>query len=239
VPRSILFAFPVLALLPAGGPSRAAAPSDVAAAKRALQAAVDSASAPALLQARARFVSLSAAEPDDAALHQWVAVATWRTVPLLQRSDAARAERVLRDGLEHADVAIRLAPKDGEALAVKAALQGLLMRFDPGAMMTLGPESEANLARAQVLSPRSPRVWLLQGVHTLHKPAAFGGSAGAARVQLARAIELFAGQAAMQLGDFAAAESLYAGALARDSANRWVGAVLLPAARDSLARRKP
>lgn len=232
---------------------------ELASAKRDLRVAADSASAQGAIKARARFQALSAAEPDDAALHLWVATATWRAVPLLTKAEPQRAERLLHDGLQHADDAIRLAPKDGEALALKAALQGLLMRFDPSSMMTIGPESEANLSRAQILSPESPRVWLLQGIHTLHKPAQFGGSPAKAREYLERAIGLFArdsladstgfdwgrgdaclwaGQASMQSGDAKSAVAFYEQSLSHDPENRWVKA-LLPAARDSLAKAQP
>ena len=256
--RRLIAALATLLLGPAA--ARAASPADLVAAKQALAAAVDSASAPALLHARARFAALSAAEPDDATLHLWVATATWRAVPLLARAEPQRAQRLVEDGLGHADQAIRIAPKDGEALALKAALQGLMIQFQPGAMMTLGPEAEAGLARAQVLSPESPRVWFLQGIHSLHKPAEFGGSPTLARRQLERAIALFAaaphadssafdwgepdallwaGQAALRSGDAPAAVAFYEHALERDPGNRWVKQALLPAARDSLARSKP
>jgi tetratricopeptide (TPR) repeat protein len=238
-------------------PASAMNPSALVAAKRDLQAAVDSASAPAMVRARARFQALSAAEPGVAALHLWIATATWRVVPLLMRGDAPQAERLLRDGLAHCEEAIRMAPGDGEPLAVKAGLQGFLMRFDPSSMMTIGPESQANLVRALELSPANPRVWLFNGIQTLHKPAAFGGSAAGARGQFQKAIERFtaavpgdstamdwgaddacqwAGQAAMQLRDFPGAVEMYEKALTLNPASRWVRGVLLPAARDSLAR---
>jgi len=211
----------LVALLLLAPTARAADPGEVAAAKRALAAAVDSASAGALVKARAGFAGLSAAEPENAALHLWVATATWRAVPLLQRAEPARAEKLLRDGLRHADQAVRLDPRSGEALALMAALQG---------------------------------------IHSLHKPAEFGGSASLARQQLEHALALFAkaapvdsaafdwgeadallwaGQAAGRSGDRAAAVSFYERALERSPGNRWVGKVLLPAARDSLAKARP
>ncbi len=249
----------LLAALSTTTAALAADRGELASAKRDLQVAADSASAQGAVKARAHFQALSAAEPDDATLHLWVATATWRAVPLLLKAEPQRAERLLRDGLQHADQAIRLAPKDGEALALKAALQGLLMRFDPASMMTIGPESEANLSRAQILSPESPRVWFLQGIHTLHKPAQFGGSPVKAREQLEHAIGLFArdsladstafdwgrgdaylwaGQASMQSGDPKSAIAFYEQSLAHDPENRWAQ-LLLPAARDSLAKGKP
>lgn len=254
-----LIALPALALLVAATSVVVADPAALVAAKQALLAATDSASVPSLIRARASFRALSAADPADTALHLWVATATWRLVPLLARGEPQRAQRLLEDGLQHADQAIRLAPGSGEALALKAALQGLMIQFQPGAMMTLGPEAETGLARAMVLAPESPRVWFLQGIHSLHKPAEFGGSAALARQQLERSIALFAaaprgdstafdwgeadallwaGQAALRAGDPGAAVAYYQRSLDREP-NLWVEHVLLPAARDSLARRKP
>jgi hypothetical protein len=251
--NSILAAVAALALFAIT--VHAADPAAMVAAKHALQAGVDSASVPAMLRARARFQALSAAEPDNAVLHEWVAIATWRAA-LLSRDEPARTERLVRDGLAHCDEAIRRAPKDGLPLAVKAGLQSMIMRFDPGAMMTLGPESQANLERARVLGPKDPRVMLFYGIQTMHKPAAFGGSVSAAHEQFIEAAGLFsaagttdstgmdwgrddaslwAGRAAMALRDFPGAVKLFEQALAANPRNGWVRGSLLPAARDSVA----
>jgi tetratricopeptide (TPR) repeat protein len=237
--------------------AHAADPGAVVAAKRTLQAGVDSVSVPAIMGARARFQALSAAEPADAALHEWVAIATWRAALLARGGDAAKTERLVRDGLTHCDEAIHLAPKEGLPLAVKAGLQSMLMRFDPASMMTLGPESQANLERARVLAPNDPRVLLFYGIQTMHKPAAFGGSVSVAHgkfVEAARRFAadstrdstgmdwgrddayLWAGRAAMALGDFQGAVQLFEQALAANPNNRWVRGSLLPAARDSANR---
>jgi len=253
-----LIPLPALALALVVTTAWAADPAEVVSAKRALAAAGDSASVPAMLRARAQFQAMAAAEPYNATLHLWVATATWRVVPFLRR-EPEKAERVLRDGLQHADDAIRLDAKSGEAVALKAALQGLLIQYEPQSMMTLGPEAETGLARARVLAPENPRVWFLQGIHSLHKPAEFGGSPTVARQQFEHAITLFAaapavdstaldwgeadallwaGQAALRSADPRAAVSYYERALGRAPANRWLKDVLLPAARDSLARVK-
>jgi len=236
--------------------AHAADPGAVVAAKRALQAGVDSVSVPAIMSARARFQALSAAEPGDAALHEWVAIATWRAALLSRGGEPAKAERLVRDGLAQCDEAIRLAPREGLPLAVKAGLQSMIMRFDPGAMMTLGPESQANLERARALAPGDPRVMLFYGIQSMHKPAAFGGSVRAAHGQFLEAASLFAadsmadstrmdwgrddailwaGRAAMALRDFPGAVKLFERALAANPKNRWVRGSLLPAARDSVA----
>ena len=239
-------------------PARAAAdPAAIAAARRTLREAVSAARPEGLLKARAQFQALSAAEPGSAPLHYWVAVASWRAVPMLE--DAKKAERMAADGITHCDAALKLDPTFAEALAMKAGLQGMSIRFNPASMMTLGPQSEANLGRALGMSPKNPRIHLLRGIATLNKPAAFGGGAALALEILKQAQALFAadspadsttpdwgrddallwaGRAAMSLEDFAAARGFYAAALEVNPANAWVKARLMPAAEEALAKKE-
>ncbi|HVP14510.1 MAG TPA: hypothetical protein VMS88_03135 [Terriglobales bacterium] len=248
-----LLAFLLVAVAPA---ARAADPAVLAAARAALQAGVDSARVPTLLGARARFQALADAEPDSVWLHYWVAVADWRLVPLMMGGDRARAERLCRDGITHCDAALGLDPKHAEALAVKASLEGMLTVFDPGAMMTLGPQSVADMARAAELAPANPRVWLLDGIITLNKPEVFGGGAGPALEKLRKAQAFFAsapadsaapgwgaddawtwgGRAAQRQNDLAGARAMFARALEINPRSLWVRNVLLPAVRDTAAK---
>jgi hypothetical protein len=239
-------------------PARADAAALVAA-TRALDEAVSAGRAEPLLKARAQLVALSAADPEAAALHYWVAVASWRAVPILSQQDRKRAELVAKDGLAHCDEALRLDKAFVEAYALKGGLMGMMIMFDPSSMMTLGPQSEAQIQRALGLAPRNPRVRLLQGLGTLNKPAQFGGGADKAReifkqAQVLYAADtsadstaphwgradamLWAGQSAMRLGDFPAARDEFVAALAADPNNVWIRGRLLPAVQDSLAKRK-
>ncbi len=242
-----LVALSVLAAAPA---AHAADPAAVAATRRALQAGVDSAAARQVLAARARFKALSEAEPDVSLLHYWVAVADWRLVPLMGRGDRTKAERYCREGVAECDAALKLDERSAEALALKGGLQGLLIGFDPSALMTLGPEATLNLSRARELDPENPRAWLLDGMSTLHKPAEFGGGPKPALEKLRRAQTLFggrrpaeglapdwgtedafiwAGQAARELGDLDTARAMFRNALEAAPRNAWVRDVLLPA----------
>lgn len=238
----------------------AADPAAIASARRSLQDAFNRGNAPALVKARARFAALSAAEPNSAVLHTWVALADWRAVPLVGRSDKAQAEKLGNDGLAHCDQALALDPKMADAMALKGGLQGMLISFRPSSAMTLGPESVANISRALGMSPDNPRAWLLDGIGALNKPALFGGGPKLAGPKLKKAQELFAaadsagadsaafdyghddawvwgGRSAMKAKDYAAAKTQFEKALEINPANGWVRSTLLPEAIAAAAKK--
>jgi tetratricopeptide (TPR) repeat protein len=250
----------VLAIALSSSAALAADPAAIASARRSLQSAFNQGSAEALVKARARFAALSAAEPKSAVLHTWVALADWRAMPLVGRSDKAQAEKLGNDGLEHCDQALALDPKMADALALKGGLQGMMISFQPSSGMTLGPESVANINRALGMSPDNPRVWLLDGIGTLNKPALFGGGPKQAGPKLKKAQELFTaadsagadsaafdfghddawvwgGRSAMKAKDYAAAKAQFERALEINPANGWVRSTLLPEAVAALAKK--
>jgi tetratricopeptide (TPR) repeat protein len=256
--RFLTAALIALSLVPlAPGHALAASPAALASARRAIRQGFDAADPAQLMKARGQLAALSAAEPRSASLHVWVAYADWRAVPILMRTDRAQVEKIDLDGIDHCDQALRLDAKQADALALRGSLQGLLISFQPGSVMTLGPESEASLARALELEPNNPRAKLLQAVGTYNKPAAFGGGPARAVAALARARELFgatapadsaafdwgrddvwiwSGRAALAAGDYAAARSMFEKALEIDPGSGWVRSKLLPAADSALAR---
>ena len=233
----------------------ASVPERMVAAKRELAVAVNGKENAALVKARAEFESISSAEPDLAVLHYWIAVADWRLVPRLSDTKA-QAQRYCKDGIAHADQALKLDPKLAEALAVKAGLQGMWTQFDPQNMMTIGLEIEQSMGRALALAPQSPRVAFLDALNALHKPTFVGGGADKALPKFKKTLELFAsdttrdstaadwgrddaylwtGRTAMQLGDYQAARGYYQKALEANPGNGWVRKVLLPEAEKALA----
>jgi tetratricopeptide (TPR) repeat protein len=251
-----------LALLIASLPSAALAadPAAITAAKRGLQSAVNHGDADAVVKARARFAALSAAEPRSAELHLWLALADWRSLPLVARADKAKAEKLGLDGIAQCDQALAVDAKSADALALKGGLQGMLISFQPGNMMTLGPEAMANTDRALGLSPDNPRVWLLDGISTLNKPAQFGGGPELAAPKFKRAQVLFAaadsagtdssrfdfghddawvwgGRAAMAQKDYPTAKAQYEKALALNPGNGWVRTSLLPEVNAAMVKK--
>src|SRR5262249_47476775 len=125
-----------------------------------------------------------------------------------------------------------------------------------GALMSVGAEMEGEIGRARGLSDDDPRVSLIDGINTLHKPSFVGGGPRPALGKLKRAIDqygsasaaggapphggqddayLWAGRASMQLHDFGAARNFFAAALAANPDNGWVRKTLLPEAEQALA----
>lgn len=236
----------------------AADPAALALAKRQLQAAVNGGKLDAILAARASFIG-QAASGGSPALNYWIAYASWRAVPLAMSADRDEAKQLCKEGIAAADRAIVADARFADAIALKAGLQGLSFTFNPMSGMTLGPEMEEAYGRAEGMSPGNPRVALLKGIGTLHKPAFVGGGAKNARPQLQHAIELFAGSApadsvaidwgrddaflwagrcAEQLDDLAGAKALYLEALGVNPNLGWVKAILLPAVEKKLAGGK-
>lgn len=229
-------------------PAKAADPAKVYVAKRALEHGAYAKTVDGMIAARADLEKMSAAEPKSALLHYWMTVADWRLAPRLM-DKKTQADRFVKDGLKHADLALRLDPKMAEVIALKASLQGLSIQIDPGNMMSVGPEIAMGMQHALALSPGNPRVLLLDAMGTLHKPAFVGGGADRALPKFKKSQELFdaekadlgagpdwgrfeayawAGKSAAQLGNRDGARAFYAKALEIDPQSGWVRHVLLP-----------
>ena len=238
-------------------PANAADAGTVVSERRALDTAVAASNADAIVAARNRLAALSATEPNDPTWHYWTAVAAWRATPLLMRADKKLAKQVCKDGLLHAERLVKLDPKHAEGWALMAGLEGLSLSFAPPmAGMTLGPKMEEEMRRAVTLDPKNPRVVLLQGINTFHKPAFVGGGPEKALPILESAQTLFAadaatdstapawgrddaylwaGQAEMKLKHYGEAREAYRKALEANPGNAWVRARLLPEAEKALA----
>lgn len=237
-------------------PSRAADTAGHDSAQRALTAAVHQGEVKGMLRARAQFAGLATADPQDWRAHYGVALASWRAVPLLTDTDKSEAKKVCESGLAAIDRAIKLDKSSGEAIALKVGLQGLWLGFNPAAGMMMGMEMEESMGRAEALSPTSPRVVLLKGMNTLHKPAFVGGGADKAMPLFERAIALaaeesradstspswghddvhvWAGRCAEKLGKLDAAVTHYKHVLEVSPDHGWTRSILLPKAEKALA----
>jgi tetratricopeptide (TPR) repeat protein len=244
----------LVALIPS---AHAADAARVAAAKQALQLAINKGSADGILAARGQFDALSVSEPKNALFHSWVATCDWRVAPLLMgEATKAKGKRWVQEGIDRANRAYELDPKFAEALALRCGLQGMSIQYDPSQGMRLGIQMGADMAYARDLAPKNPRVALLDGINTLYTPAFVGGGADKSYAKLVQAQALFAaetvtdptapdwgkddvyvwsGRAAMKGGNFKDARDAYQKALAANPDNGWVKHWLLPEAEKKLA----
>ncbi|MGH7726721.1 MAG: hypothetical protein ACREOU_14945 [Candidatus Eiseniibacteriota bacterium] len=236
--------------------ARAADAQAVRAAKGALQKAVNQGSPEGILAARNQFATLSAAEPSNAQLHYWVALADWRVVPILsgRNKDKKSAVRYCKDGLEECERALKADEKFAEALALKAGLQGLSISLEMNSGMTMGMQMGMTMNRARDMAPKNPRILFLDGVNTLYTPEFVGGGSKKSLEKLEKAMELFAaeaaapapadpltpdwgrddvyvwaGRAAVEGERYADAKTFYKKALEINPENGWVEHALLPA----------
>jgi len=240
--------------LPPLARARAADTAALTAAAHALQDGVTHANVDAILAARATLAGIGVDHP-SAVADYWIALASWCAEPLLLARDRDGARRLLKEGIDASDRAFAADPKFGEALAVKAGLQGLSLTFVPSAAPSLAPEMDESFSRARSLEPKNPRVLLLQGIYLLHKPERFGGGAARAKPLFERAAALEAAQAPdprgidwgaddvllwygrclAALGDWAGARERYRAVLALEPDHAWVRDELLPEAERHLA----
>ncbi len=239
---------------PAAGAGLARTP---AGARRALDRAVTLADASAIREARDAFALLTAAEPGSPERLYWLALADWRLVPMLADSEKTSARLLVREGIGACDRAVARRPKFADAVALKAALQGLAYQFvSRQAGMALGAEMEEGYGRALALEPANPRVLLLKGLNDLYKPKDVGGGPEKAKSWFERSLAAFAkaapagddaidwgrddallwsGVCASRLGDWRTARERFREVLARSPDHAWVKKVLLPEAEKQLA----
>ncbi len=75
-----------------------------------------------------------------------------------------------------------LSSENSEIFLVKKLIATLYMVSDPqGRWQKYGPMSTEALAKAKVLDPENPRIYLLEGQDKLYTPEEFGGSKAAAK----------------------------------------------------------
>jgi tetratricopeptide (TPR) repeat protein len=233
----------------------ATAPSGAETAMRALDRAVAHGRLDEIQQARAAFAALVADDPASKPAQYGLALADWRAVPLLGREQSDLGRKLCKEGIAACERLLAADPKAAEALALKAGLQGLSLAYAPMAMMSLGPEIAEGNDRARGMAPDNPRVLLLVGIGTLHKPAFAGGGADKAKPLFERAIARFeaapadtgamawgrvdayvwAGRCQALLKDWAGARDRYRQALAIEPEHGWVRHSLLPEAEKNLA----
>ena len=239
------------ALLATFAPPLAAQLAPVDSARLLLRAAVAANTSAAFEGPLALLAHALEAAPDDAVLLHYTGYAWYREASLLaadgHKREAGRA-------LDQAQRALEASGKTldwPETAALRASVLGqrIGLSGNPLTPMRLGPRSDHLMDAAVKRDSTNPRVWLLRGIGSWHRPRLFGGGADRAERELRRAIALFdddhpvspapawgRAEAHAWLGLVLAdrkrveeARAAYDAALAIEPDNAWVRGVLLPA----------
>jgi tetratricopeptide (TPR) repeat protein len=256
VPRIRYLAACVLVALLAAPVAAQLAPVDSA--QRLIRVAVAANTSAALDVPIAFLAHALETTPDDAALLHYAGYAWYREASLLAADGHKREAGRALDEAEHALEASEKTLDWPETLALRASVLGqrIGLSGNPLTPMRLGPRSDRLMDAAVKRDSTNPRVWLLRGIGSWHRPRLFGGGTERAERELRRAIELFdadhpatpapawgRAEAHAWLGVVLAkgkhvpeARASYDAALAIEPDNQWVSRVLLPAL-DSAAHR--
>jgi tetratricopeptide (TPR) repeat protein len=254
--RNVTCFLTTLALVSALACPAHAASSPLASAMHALSTAVAHGQLDDILAARGTLAVLAADAPDSPHHQYALALADWRAVPMFDSSRTAQARTLCKEGIAACDRALGSDPRFADALAMRAALQGLAMRFAPGTGMSLGQEILEQNTRARAMAPGNPRVQLLVAISVMHQPEFVGGGPKPARELFERAIALYdaagdhdasdiawgredaylwSGLCLAALGDWTGARARYQQVLAVAPGHAWTKQVLLPGAEKHVA----
>lgn len=184
--------------------------------------------------------------PDDALLNHYLGYALHRLGSMMFEHDPNMAVDMLEESEMFLKHSIEMQPI-AESHALVAL--GLGMRIlDDAQVMTLGMQLDAAMGRARALGADNPRVRLVEGISTFHRPEMWGGGHNAALGHFQAAIELFAaddpepplpawghaeahawlGQTYEGLGQVDKARAAYTRALELEPEYAWVLGELLP-----------
>ncbi len=129
---------------------------------------------------------------DEVALH-YKGYALYRKAASLSGDRTRKSE--YKETLQEAEKVLALATRHGawpETLALQSAVVGQLIGVSGIlAIPRLGPKTNRLMDEAIAMAPSNPRVWLLKGILSIHKPKGFGGGLDNAERDLRKAIELF------------------------------------------------
>ncbi len=181
-------------LITATPPTLAAQDLDPVAVAERLRAGLDEADIGGDPEALDRMVTLArraaTAFSDDALVNHYLGFALYRLAGPAMETDMDGALGILEEAQSVLEHSIGIEPIP-ESHALLSSVLGMRI-VDAAQAMTLGMRSDREMGRAKRLGPRNPRVRLLEGIATFHRPEMWGGGHEAALEHFLAAIELFA-----------------------------------------------
>ncbi len=169
--------------------------------------------------------------PKDAnAQYQYAVAASILAEVALEKKDKAAAETAGMAGVKAIDGAIALNPNNGEYYRVLATLCGEVIPANIFAAFSYGKRAKDSIEKAKQMDPKSPGVWIADGVGNFYLPASFGGGPDPAIRSFQHALQLdpknaeawlWLGRAQRKKQQNAEARESFTKSLALDPARVW------------------
>lgn len=135
--------------------------------------------------------SVLARSGESPAIRYGLGFAHYRLGLLLSAGQKSMAAAEMSACIEHLDEAVQSDARFAEAYTLQSACYGQLSALKTLTAMINRPLSGARLDKARELSPRNPRVALVEAYGAYERPRAFGGDKAHALTLFKQAVELF------------------------------------------------
>lgn len=132
---------------------------------------------------------LSTFEEKEWLINYYLAYNYYRMSSIAQ--DKEESKKFISEAKKYIDKSIELKDDFAESHALYSSILGFEISFKPQLAMVNGIKSGQEIEKAHKFEVDNPRVCLIDGMMTLHKPPMFGGGADNAITKLKKAIELF------------------------------------------------
>lgn len=161
--------------------------------KAFLQKGINTGDEATLMSARSLFERLLQNEEMQWLTNYYIAFTDSRLASVYQLS--GRSEEYLQrldTGIEYAKKSVALDATFADAQALLSSLLGRKITSDPSLGPTLGMASQTALQTAMANGKDNPRVAMTSALALFYTPVEYGGDKAKARIEMARAVELFA-----------------------------------------------
>lgn len=157
----------------------------------AMDSARDRQDRPALEKQISELTAAAQKAPHDAEAQYRVALAcSYLAEVSLELRDKSQAERAAKSGIEAAERAIAINPKNAEYYRVMGTLCGQVVPANLLFALTYGKRAREAIDKALELDPKSAQAYLARGVGNYYLPEAMGGGTAVAIPDFRKAAEL-------------------------------------------------
>ena len=130
------------------------------------------------------------APKDATAQYQYALAASILAEVALEQKDKPAAERAGMAGVKAIDAAIAINSSNAEYYRLLATLCGEVIPANIFSAFSYGKRAKDSIEKAKQLDPKSPQVWIADGVGNYYLPASFGGGPDPAIRSFQHALQL-------------------------------------------------